>query len=48
MVGFGWFLDDFGWGIIVWGVVFLLVFCLIVYIYSMVYIDGYRLVSWVG
>lgn len=37
MVGFGWF----DWGIVVWGVVSLLVFCLIIYIYFMACIGGF-------
>ena len=41
-----WDLVGFGWGIVVWGAVFLLVFCLIIYIYFMVYIGGYWFVSW--
>lgn len=49
MVGFGWFFGLFlvekllfrEW-------CFLLVFCLIIYIYSMVYIGWYWFVQWVG
>ena len=48
VVGFGWFwLGNycFGSGVFI-GVV--LVFCLIIYIYFIVYISGYWFVSWVG
>lgn len=38
---FDCFSVGFGWEIVVRGVVFLLAFCLIIYIYSMVYIGGH-------
>ena len=37
-------LGRFDWVIVVWGVGILLVFCLIIYIYFMVYIGGHRFV----
>ena len=50
--GVWWDLVGFGWGIIVFGsgvfIGVVLVFCLIIYIYFIVYISGYWFVLWVS